>query len=231
MAFVNLVEEAEADKEKYGEIESIDKNSTVLLRQIQPHLDTLKSDAEEYLKDENLSVMNVHEYIDKFLLLHMGFVDESSSYNNDMWYEFAGGPYRPVNLVDSTGEVVVQVPSIFPKEIIHHGTAEEARETIQNEMGQETLGKKINAIRHYGENYRVQAQNRLDGLYASLVSKISKEAIEEHKKKWEDFFEKMGVFKVTPEMIEGKVSVETVTESTSQNQVNNPEVEFIFDDE
>ena len=84
----------------------------IMVNSVKPVVDALNNEAK--LKNESRSIINVLEYIDKFLPMHCGYVTDEDRYSIEDWLDFAGGPFNEVDLVDKNGNIVATVPSMYP---------------------------------------------------------------------------------------------------------------------
>ena len=222
---VNLVESEGSIADNLITDGNYDVNK-IMVAQIKPHIEDIQKTYKESNSNKNLSVMNVFDYIDKFLMLHLGYPEADSQYDNTLGMEFAGGQYRPVNLIDSEGKIVAQVPSLYPEGFYDLGSREESiREMEETNGNVESLGKKMDDIANYGENYKHQADEMRNELYSKLGARMNSSIMEEHKKKWRDFFKVMGLIKDENED-------DSITHDIVKNDsVNSNEIVFISEDD
>ena len=218
MAEINLLEQEK--NTSFSDINSVEEAMNISIKE---HMATIQDIRRQM--DEELSSMDVHDYINNYLARHCGFVSTDDPYDDVTWLEFAGGVYRPVNLTHK-GKIVAQVPSIYPDGFYHLVSAD--KETV--EPGDDTVGGTLVKINQYAENYHELGTAERKNYFDALASRVSPEAIEAHKQKWKEFFKVMGVLDIadklkaeeTPEKEEVKPSIQVV---------NNVSLDFISDDE
>lgn len=193
MAEINLIKQhRETSIAKDGETFN---ESVVLQRQIEPIIKEFNQVVKEV--NATLSVMGVHEYIENFLALHLGFQEEDIPYTIQDWIDFAGSPSKDVRLVDREGNEVAIVPSVYPTSDCYKvvGDNEVSAETLEM-----SLGEKMQVIRNVADNYRAQAKHQREMLDDDLLNRFSKQHLEAHRLRWREFFKKMGL----GEILEGK---------------------------
>ena len=187
---------------------------SVMINGIRPVIEALNNEAK--LKKESRSVINVLEYIDNFLQMHCGYVTDEDRFTIEDWLDFAGGPYNEVDLVDKDGNIVATVPSMYPNNsyVLLNEEVENVDENVTS------LGRKFEIINNTGDNYRTISRKSRTDLYESMLDRFDGSVIEAHKAKWNAFFVKMGLFKLTEE-------TNTQQSSSEDNGVNNESNPFI----
>lgn len=190
---------------------------------VKEHMETIQDIRRQI--DEELSTMDVHDYIDNYLARHCGFISDNDTYDDTTWLEFAGGIYRPVNLTHR-GKVVAQVPSIYPDGFYHLVSTD--KETV--DPGDDTIGSTLVKINQYAENYHELGTAERKDYFDALVSRIEPEVIEAHKQKWKEFFKTMGVLDIA-DKIKGESNHQENEEKHVTQSVNNVSLDFISDDE
>lgn len=218
MAEINLLEQEK--NTSFSEINSVEEAMNISIKE---HMATIQDIRRQM--DEELSTMDVHDYINNYLARHCGFVSTDDPYDDTTWLEFAGGVYRPVNLTHK-GKVVAQVPSIYPDGFYHLVSAD--KETV--EPGDDTVGGTLVKINQYAENYHELGTAERKNYFDALASRVSPEAIEEHKQKWKEFFKVMGVLDIADKLKEETQSTHEESKPSTQ-AVNNVSLDFISDDE
>jgi hypothetical protein len=68
--------------------------------------------------DENISSINEVIFVRDFLPLFSGESLDNRNYLLEAWYIIAGNPYKPVNVVDSAGRFIIQIPPILDRNAI-----------------------------------------------------------------------------------------------------------------
>lgn len=224
MAEINLLEQER--KNSFTEVGSVEEAMNISIKE---HMATIQDIRRQM--DEELSTMDVHDYINNYLARHCGFVSTDDPYDDVTWLEFAGGIYRPVNLTHR-GKIVAQVPSIYPDGFYHLVSSD--KDTV--DPGDDTIGGTLVKINQYAENYHELGTAERKNYFDALASRVSPEAIEAHKAKWREFFKVMGVLDITSEL-KGETRSEQEVENTSGQSVNstglvnNVGLDFISDDE
>lgn len=218
MAEINLLEQ-EKDT-SFSEINSVEEAMNISIKE---HMATIQDIRRQM--DEELSTMDVHDYINNYLARHCGFVSTDDPYDDVTWLEFAGGIYRPVNLTHK-GKIVAQVPSIYPDGFYHLVSTD--KETV--EPGDDTVGGTLVKINQYAENYHELGTAERKNYFDALASRVSPEAIEEHKQKWKEFFKVMGVLDIADKLKEEAQPTQEESKPSTQS-VNNVSLDFISDDE
>ena len=218
MAEINLLEEEK--NTSFSEINSVEEAMNISIKE---HMATIQDIRRQM--DEELSTMDVHDYINNYLARHCGFVSTDDPYDDTTWLEFAGGVYRPVNLTHK-GKVVAQVPSIYPDGFYHLVSAD--KETV--EPGDDMVGGTLVKINQYAENYHELGTAERKNYFDALASRVSPEAIEAHKQKWKEFFKTMGVLDIADKLKE-EAQPEKEESKPATQSVNNVSLDFISDDE
>lgn len=220
MAEINLLEQE--NKNSLNEVESVEEAMNLSIKE---HMATIQDIRRQM--DEELSTMDVHDYINNYLARHCGFVSTEDPYDDVTWLEFAGGVYRPVNLTHK-GKIVAQVPSIYPDGFYHLVSAD--KDTV--EPGDDTVGGTLVKINRYAENYHELGTAERKDYFDALVSRVSPEAIEAHKAKWREFFKVMGVLDIADKIkAENQPERQEEEEKPSNQSVNNVSLDFISDDD
>jgi hypothetical protein len=218
MAEINLLEQEK--NTSFSEINSVEEAMNISIKE---HMATIQDIRRQM--DEELSTMDVHDYINNYLARHCGFVSTDDPYDDTTWLEFAGGVYRPVNLTHK-GKIVAQVPSIYPDGFYHLVSAD--KETV--EPGDDTVGGTLVKINQYAENYHELGTAERKNYFDALASRVSPEAIEAHKQKWKEFFKVMGVLDIADKLKEEAHPTQEESKPSTQS-VNNVSLDFISDDE
>nr|DAX86783.1 MAG TPA: hypothetical protein [Caudoviricetes sp.] len=218
MAEINLLEQEK--NTSFSDINSVEEAMNISIKE---HMATIQDIRRQM--DEELSTMDVHDYINNYLARHCGFVSTDDPYDDTTWLEFAGGVYRPVNLTHK-GKIVAQVPSIYPDGFYHLVSAD--KETV--EPGDDTVGGTLVKINQYAENYHELGTAERKNYFDALASRVSPEAIEEHKQKWKEFFKVMGVLDIADKLKEDIQPIQEESKPATQS-VNNVSLDFISDDE
>lgn len=218
MAEINLLEQEK--NTSFSDINSVEEAMNISIKE---HMATIQDIRRQM--DEELSTMDVHDYINNYLARHCGFVSTDDPYDDTTWLEFAGGVYRPVNLTHK-GKIVAQVPSIYPDGFYHLVSAD--KETV--EPGDDTVGGTLVKINQYAENYHELGTAERKNYFDALASRVSPEAIEEHKQKWKEFFKVMGVLDIADKLKEDIQPTQEESKPATQS-VNNVSLDFISDDE
>lgn len=219
MAEINLLEQE--NKNSLNEVESVEEAMNLSIKE---HMATIQDIRRQM--DEELSTMDVHDYINNYLARHCGFVSTEDPYDDVTWLEFAGGVYRPVNLTHK-GKIVAQVPSIYPDGFYHLVSAD--KDTV--EPGDDTVGGTLVKINRYAENYHELGTAERKDYFDALVSRVSPEAIEAHKAKWREFFKVMGVLDIADKIKAENQPEQKEEEKPSTQSVNNVSLDFISDDD
>nr|DAO83357.1 MAG TPA: hypothetical protein [Caudoviricetes sp.] len=219
MAEINLLEQE--NKNSLNEVESVEEAMNLSIKE---HMATIQDIRRQM--DEELSTMDVHDYINNYLARHCGFVSTEDPYDDVTWLEFAGGVYRPVNLTHK-GKIVAQVPSIYPDGFYHLVSAD--KDTV--EPGDDTVGGTLVKINRYAENYHELGTAERKDYFDALVSRVSPEAIEAHKAKWREFFKVMGVLDIADKIKAENQPERQEEEKPSTQSVNNVSLDFISDDD
>lgn len=219
MAEINLLEQE--NQNSLNEVESVEEAMNLSIKE---HMATIQDIRRQM--DEELSTMDVHDYINNYLARHCGFVSTDDPYDDVTWLEFAGGVYRPVNLTHK-GKIVAQVPSIYPDGFYHLVSAD--KETV--EPGDDTVGGTLVKINQYAENYHELGTAERKNYFDALASRVSPEAIEAHKQKWKEFFKVMGVLDIADKIKAENQPVQKEEEKPSTQSVNNVSLDFISDDD
>lgn len=219
MAEINLLEQE--NKNSLNEVESVEEAMNLSIKE---HMATIQDIRRQM--DEELSTMDVHDYINNYLARHCGFVSTEDPYDDVTWLEFAGGVYRPVNLTHK-GKIVAQVPSIYPDGFYHLVSAD--KDTV--EPGDDTVGGTLVKINRYAENYHELGTAERKDYFDALVSRVSPEVIEAHKAKWREFFKVMGVLDIADKIKAENQPVQKEEEKPSTQSVNNVSLDFISDDD
>lgn len=219
MAEINLLEQE--NKNSLNEVESVEEAMNLSIKE---HMATIQDIRRQM--DEELSTMDVHDYINNYLARHCGFVSTEDLYDDVTWLEFAGGVYRPVNLTHK-GKIVAQVPSIYPDGFYHLVSAD--KDTV--EPGDDTVGGTLVKINRYAENYHELGTAERKDYFDALVSRVSPEAIEAHKAKWREFFKVMGVLDIADKIKAENQPERQEEEKPSTQSVNNISLDFISDDD
>lgn len=218
MAEINLLEQEK--NTSFSDINSVEEAMNISIKE---HMATIQDIRRQM--DEELSSMDVHDYINNYLARHCGFVSTDDPYDDVTWLEFAGGVYRPVNLTHK-GKIVAQVPSIYPDGFYHLVSAD--KETV--EPGDDTVGGTLVKINQYAENYHELGTAERKNYFDALASRVSPEAIEAHKQKWKEFFKVMGVLDIA-DKLKAEETPEKEEVKPSAQAVNNVSLDFISDDE
>ena len=218
MAEINLLEQEK--NTSFSDINSVEEAMNISIKE---HMATIQDIRRQM--DEELSSMDVHDYINNYLARHCGFVSTDDPYDDVTWLEFAGGVYRPVNLTHK-GKIVAQVPSIYPDGFYHLVSAD--KETV--EPGDDTVGGTLVKINQYAENYHELGTAERKNYFDALASRVSPEAIEAHKQKWKEFFKVMGVLDIA-DKLKAEETPEKEEAKPSTQAVNNVSLDFISDDE
>lgn len=218
MAEINLLEQEK--NTSFSDINSVEEAMNISIKE---HMATIQDIRRQI--DEELSSMDVHDYINNYLARHCGFVSTDDPYDDVTWLEFAGGVYRPVNLTHK-GKIVAQVPSIYPDGFYHLVSAD--KETV--EPGDDTVGGTLVKINQYAENYHELGTAERKNYFDALASRVSPEAIEAHKQKWKEFFKVMGVLDIA-DKLKAEETPEKEEVKPSTQAVNNVSLDFISDDE
>ena len=218
MAEINLLEQEK--NISFSDINSVEEAMNISIKE---HMATIQDIRRQM--DEELSSMDVHDYINNYLARHCGFVSTDDPYDDVTWLEFAGGVYRPVNLTHK-GKIVAQVPSIYPDGFYHLVSAD--KETV--EPGDDTVGGTLVKINQYAENYHELGTAERKNYFDALASRVSPEAIEAHKQKWKEFFKVMGVLDIA-DKLKAEETPEKEEAKPSTQAVNNVSLDFISDDE
>lgn len=218
MAEINLLEQEK--NTSFSDINSVEEAMNISIKE---HMATIQDIRRQM--DEELSSMDVHDYINNYLARHCGFVSTDDPYDDVTWLEFAGGVYRPVNLTHK-GKIVAQVPSIYPDGFYHLVSAD--KETV--EPGDDTVGGTLVKINQYAENYHELGTAERKNYFDALASRVSPEAIEAHKQKWKEFFKVMGVLDIA-DKLKAEETPEKEEVRPSTQAVNNVSLDFISDDE
>nr|DAK63304.1 MAG TPA: hypothetical protein [Caudoviricetes sp.]DAR02534.1 MAG TPA: hypothetical protein [Caudoviricetes sp.] len=218
MAEINLLEQEK--NTSFSDINSVEEAMNISIKE---HMATIQDIRRQM--DEELSSMDVHDYINNYLARHCGFVSTDDPYDDVTWLEFAGGVYRPVNLTHK-GKIVAQVPSIYPDGFYHLVSAD--KETV--EPGDDTVGGTLVKINQYAENYHELGTAERKNYFDALASRVSPEAIEAHKQKWKEFFKVMGVLDIA-DKLKAEETPEKEEVKPSTQAVNNVSLDFISDDE
>lgn len=219
MAEINLLEQE--NKNSLNEVESVEEAMNLSIKE---HMATIQDIRRQM--DEELSTMDVHDYINNYLARHCGFVSTEDPYDDVTWLEFAGGVYRPVNLTHK-GKIVAQVPSIYPDGFYHLVSTD--KDTV--EPGDDTVGGTLVKINRYAENYHELGTAERKDYFDALVSRVSPEAIEAHKAKWREFFKVMGVLDIADKIKAENQPERQEEEKPSTQSVNNVSLDFISDDD
>lgn len=219
MAEINLLEQE--NQNSLNEVESVEEAMNLSIKE---HMATIQDIRRQM--DEELSTMDVHDYINNYLARHCGFVSTEDPYDDVTWLEFAGGVYRPVNLTHK-GKIVAQVPSIYPDGFYHLVSAD--KDTV--EPGDDTVGGTLVKINRYAENYHELGTAERKDYFDALVSRVSPEAIEAHKAKWREFFKVMGVLDIADKIKAENQPERQEEEKPSTQSVNNVSLDFISDDD
>ena len=219
MAEINLLEQE--NKNSLNEVESVEEAMNLSIKE---HMATIQDIRRQM--DEELSTMDVHDYINNYLARHCGFVSTEDPYDDVTWLEFAGGVYRPVNLTHK-GKIVAQVPSIYPDGFYHLVSAD--KDTV--DPGDDTVGGTLVKINRYAENYHELGTAERKDYFDALVSRVSPEAIEAHKAKWREFFKVMGVLDIADKIKAENQPERQEEEKPSTQSVNNVSLDFISDDD
>lgn len=171
---------------------------SVMVKQMEP---LIKESIKETEKFQNTcSRMPIMDYIENFLPMHAGFVTEQDRYNMDDWLDFATSPFKEVHLINDKGEVVAIVPSMYPKD--SYVLLNNEVNVDQGEI-QHTLSQQLRDNKEVGMNYKALAERQYKDIMGETISRFDTKTIEEHKKKWVDFFTKMGL---SPENIKNYLS-------------------------
>lgn len=218
MAEINLLEQEK--NTSFSDINSVEEAMNISIKE---HMAAIQDIRRQM--DEELSSMDVHDYINNYLARHCGFVSTDDPYDDVTWLEFAGGMYRPVNLTHK-GKIVAQVPSIYPDGFYHLVSAD--KETV--EPGDDTVGGTLVKINQYAENYHELGTAERKNYFDALASRVSPEAIEAHKQKWKEFFKVMGVLDIA-DKLKAEETPEKEEVKPSTQAVNNVSLDFISDDE
>lgn len=219
MAEINLLEQE--NKNSLNEVESVEEAMNLSIKE---HMATIQDIRRQM--DEELSTMDVHDYINNYLARHCGFVSTEDPYDDVTWLEFAGGVYRPVNLTHK-GKIVAQVPSIYPDGFYHLVSTD--KDTV--EPGDDTVGGTLVKINRYAENYHELGTAERKDYFDALVSRVSPEAIEAHKAKWREFFKVMGVLDIADKIKAENQPERQEEDKPSTQSVNNVSLDFISDDD
>lgn len=219
MAEINLLEQE--NKNSLNEVESVEEAMNLSIKEYMATIQDIRRQM-----DEELSTMDVHDYINNYLARHCGFVSTEDPYDDVTWLEFAGGVYRPVNLTHK-GKIVAQVPSIYPDGFYYLVSAD--KDTV--EPGDDTVGGTLVKINRYAENYHELGTAERKDYFDALVSRVSPEAIEAHKAKWREFFKVMGVLDIADKIKAENQPERQEEEKPSTQSVNNVSLDFISDDD
>ena len=217
MAEINLLEQ---DK-----LESNEAPKTAFDRLndwVKPHIETIKEMRAEQLAHP--PQMPVHEYIEHFLALHCGFQEDDAKYNMNDWIDFAGSVFMPVDLIDSTGTIVAQVPSLVPSEFFV--LTNEDKDPLE---GSETLGNTMDRLDQYSRTYKEAAERERINFLDMLSSRVDNKVMDGHRAKWTAFFDKMGI--LNPDNYRKVLGGDEVTKPEEKTFVNTTNVEFTFDED
>lgn len=211
------------EQEKNSSLSEVRTVEDAMNISVKEHMETIQDIRRQI--NEELSTMDVHDYIDNYLARHCGFISDNDAYDDTTWLEFAGGIYRPVNLTHR-GKVVAQVPSIYPDGFYHLVSTD--KETV--DPGDDTIGSTLVKINQYAENYHELGTAERKDYFDALVSRIEPEAIEAHKQKWKEFFKTMGVLDIADKIKDDSKHQENQEKPLTES-VNNVSLDFISDDE
>ena len=130
--------------------------------------------------------MLVDDYIERFLPCHLGIYQSEHDESLNEWIDFAGSAFDEVDLIRTDGSYFATVPSIYPENVLTQST-----EIREDEV---PLGNKIKYLQSIAQTYQGMADEAQKTLFLQVGSKLDKDIIEQHRKKWMDFFVKMGIF-------------------------------------
>lgn len=137
-------------------------------------------------KKHTKPIMLVDDYIEKFLPCHLGIYQSEQDESLNQWIDFAGSVFDEVDLIKNDGSYFTTVPSIYPENVLTQST-----EIREDEV---PLGNKIRYLQSIAQTYQGMADEAQKTLFLQVGSKLDKDVIEAHRKKWMDFFIKMGIF-------------------------------------
>lgn len=137
-------------------------------------------------KKHTKPIMLVDDYIEKFLPCHLGIYQSEQDESLNQWIDFAGSVFDEVDLIKDDGSYFATVPSIYPENVLTQST-----EIREDEV---PLGNKIRYLQSIAQTYQGMADEAQKTLFLQVGSKLDKDVIETHRKKWMDFFIKMGIF-------------------------------------
>lgn len=190
-----------------------------------------------------LSTMPYSEYVDNFLLVHLGLVNKDENGEIEVrpneftladWISFAGGIHRGVNLVNDRGEYVITVPPIasFINETMDDLEGLPQEEKLRKLREETSFSQHVDKLREYS-GYR---QRIGDNLRRELFDKEAKAVGSKYAgiaNAWHDFFEKLGLFdkenyvRAVAELTGQEYVPSDSVKSKEVNHEINDDVEFI----
>lgn len=147
---------------------------------------------QEAIKRQNSSKwISKQDYIDNFLLIHLGLQEKDARYTLQDWINFAGDRSE-VLVLDENGQHIATVPGIYPENAVTLVAEEITPEDI-TEARKHTISGIVSGITQSRVNNPAQADADFNMLGEVLASKVSDEVIKAHEAKWEKFFNDIGL--------------------------------------
>ena len=179
---------------------------------------------------EDVSSIAVHDLIEEWLPLFMGWKDEKTRYSLKDWVAFAGTEHSYVNVLGKNGEVMFQVPPLHPPQAfvdVNNGVSiEECSSVNQLMMETSQIAQTQGDIRPVTEVFDV------------LANRFSGSKMEAFREEWKQFFKNMGLWDLSEGRPDNQATSQTrqnsevtTTSKVATNQVesNISPSDFIFD--
>ena len=147
---------------------------------------------QEAIERQNKSKwISKQDYIDNFLLIHLGLQEKDAKYTLQDWINFAGDRSE-VLVLDDNGQHIATVPGIYPENAMTL-VAEEIDVDDISEARKHTISGIVSGITQSRANNPAQADADFNMLGEVLASKVSDKVIKDHEAKWEKFFHDIGL--------------------------------------
>lgn len=131
------------------------------------------------------------DYVDNFLLIHLGLQEKDAKYTLQDWINFAGDRSE-VLVLDENGQHIATVPGIYPENAVTL-VAEEIDVDDISEARKHTISGIVSGIVQSRPNNPEQADHDFNMLGEVLASKVSGKVMQEHEAKWAKFFQDIGL--------------------------------------
>lgn len=147
---------------------------------------------QEAIQRQNKSKwISKQDYVDNFLLIHLGLQEKDAKYTLQDWINFAGDRSE-VLVLDENGQHIATVPGIYPENAVTL-VAEEIDVEDISEARKHTISGIVSGITQSRANNPAQADADFNMLGEVLASKVSDKVMQEHEAKWEKFFNDIGL--------------------------------------